>query len=521
MIKGHIWQKEEQMRYEYDSHLYRNEDDHPIILLSEAISYLAKTCFTRPLAAAALVTFCLLGYSLWPSQEYWAQIAVKKSVVTPEDRIDTQAALAEIKQIRQQIAAYGTRYGAFEAYAHEKRLVYYLRRTTSENLVNELALARKQSHTQLEYFMPDGAKDRNHGNFAKAQFKKFSKLTASDEFRKIFNWSPTTTEMRLKPLLEYWLSMLWLTGPLALVYYLLMIKYRGLKVRYELRMPLPLLVACAVPQIGVFVYPTTDPAKQLGRSLKTAMYFLAFTLSFGLVGTAKAQARGGTERPEEEDHTLVLKQQVEPPKNPATLTVWAWTDATGKSGHDRQVIWMLVKSGWVVLQQNRQTADYKTTHGNVTVGRSFQVRRNFSLLATLGPAFNYTSRQAGFKYDKLNGFVSVNLDGKQFRLGAFSKLLIPTDKEATFGHRHVISLRGPPERTPRYLKGLGLGFEFSQATRPARWIELMLGPTVNLGQVTRRPKSFWGKISVFPNYDFARGIWDMRVGYNQVFSLTR
>lgn len=257
--------------------------------------------------------------------------------------------------------------------------------------------------------------------------------------------------------------------------------------------------------------------KMFGRLMvKFAAY--STTLFFSLIsgGMALAQQIAG-KKPKEEHR---VEQVV---RRPGALTMLLWSDAAGKNGHDSQLIWQYTGGkGITVIQQNRQSADGKQLTGNITFGWKRKFGEQFSLTAAAGPAFNY--KNGGGYDDRINVFVISRLTFRGFVVSGLSKVILPTNTEkAAVGHRHVQNIRGPTTSASRWVKALSFGLEEWRTTRPGRWNEFMVGPVINIGQAIGKPRSFWNKISVYPNKDFCRqrNSWDMRITFTQTWETSR
>lgn len=493
-----------------------------------------QNVFRRPWYFAACITLCLLLYAFWPSGHYMRDIWEKKSNLTPKDIIPVDVAEKEVKNIQREIVDSGTGYNAVMAYKHKMRLMFLARRLPAlhDQIVNTL---RMQTEA-LSIYKPPGNEFSIYKDEVAASYQMaaFNRMLSSEEYTEIIRWSPTVLVFHHEPLFAYWAHMWWRIMLLAACYYIFIMLDRGLKLQYEALMPLWFFLACAFPPIGLLVYPTRDPAKQLGRAVQSLSWLIAMVLSFGCAGAVKAQSKSKQEKNGSSEQELVVSNTT--PETPETkpqntLTLWLFGDATGTGSHDRQVIVEFDhKTGFSVIQQNRQTSDRASAGGNITAGWTLRPFKQLKVTATAGPAFNYVSGKNWGGYNhQLQAFVITSLTTRYFRLANLVKFFLPTDEQASFGHRQIQTIRGPTKGTPRLLRGVGLEIETWRAKTPAgyRWNEIMTGPVFNVGEVFGKKTGFWNRISIYPYRDWCRPqpghrrLWDIRIQYQHTFAFGR
>lgn len=501
-----------------------------------------KICqgFQRPWRGCSYLVFLWLMFVFWPTGDYWKRAFPERDVRTQADYVQVDAAYAEVNQIRQRITTLGAQnsYLAQDGYQDRMRLLWLEARATDQAF-HELAYLTMvwTDQTLLQHRGPDGQLD------GARELELMHQFMQGPEFQRIAFWKARQTSFvgfwpLCKLVAEYWWFWKLKIFLLAMLYNLLAMKDRKLRFRWHLTFGLPkFLLASAVPQIGVWVYPTRDRSTELAWALNWAVGFVVFVLSYGLPHAAQAQDPNPNDEDQKSNKTLVFDpnaQTQKPHTQPSTLMVLSFGDVTGPQGHDEQVIWVFTRGGdgplknLVVLQQNRGTADYKTINGNMTAGHKFRFSRWFDLTATAGPAFNYAVRgqRAGYN-NQVIVFLIANWRTRFFQFSGLAKIFLPTAPNTSFGDRQIETLRGPPETTPRQLRWLAVQMENWHVQGPGQphWNEIMIGPLLNLGQLMGKAKGFWGCWSLYPYRDFARPqpahqrLWDFRVQFQHTFVL--
>jgi|GEM_PF-4089402 len=262
--------------------------------------------------------------------------------------------------------------------------------------------------------------------------------------------------------------------------------------------------------------------KVVGRKIvRFAAYSAA--LVFSLCGGAAVaqQIVQKVQKEEQRVEKLLNHKGVAPmpeAKKPDILTAMAFSD----SYRDSQVILQQdFAKGPVLFAQFRRTTDAKSLTAIFAGGWKFPGKRlTFTVFA--GPAFNLkTGKYAGHLQMLPIGVLST----RWFQFTSINKLFLPTSERISFGSRHIQSFRGPPLHTPRPLHGLSWLMEnWHTSAGGGKWLEFMVGPSFNVGQIIGRPKSFWSRMSVWVYRDFCRPQpghtqeFDIRVQYVQTFS---
>lgn len=265
--------------------------------------------------------------------------------------------------------------------------------------------------------------------------------------------------------------------PFMFVFFLLRLRAVGLSILIEFVQFWKLILAVLFWPVGIFVYPTADPARQLKSALRFASFVLASSLS-GFLGAAKINAQTQTVQKRRQAIGLQLEGWIYP-----ILERQFWVRGTYGS--------------WIFYNQNFRSADGKNSFSHIGAGRLFSVNKAFQLRLVSGPQYTYSRNT----WDRMILFVNGSAKTTMLDATFANRLSVGMIPKTPFvsAHLQAISFSGLPPwiklRTEQ-LQGVG------------KWQQGRIGI-----EFAPQRKILGGQVKFFPHYDFLRGTPDVAFHY--------